>query len=247
MATSSVEAARRSDGVPTRPALGGYLVVEVLADEAALQRDQLTDAGVGQIEQAVQRLAPERQRLGRALQLDVQAAAGLHDVHVHVGLRVLGVGQVEQRLAVHDADAGRGHEVGDRHRAQHVPLAQLLQREHQRDEGAGDRRRARAAVGLDDVAVERDGPLAELLQRVTARSERPISRWISCVRPPTRPAEASRCVRVDVARGSMPYSAVTQPLPLLRRNGGTRSSTLAVQITLVRPASTSTEPSAWTR
>ena len=67
---------------------------------------------------------------------------------------------------------------------------------------------------------------------VIDRSERPISRWISCVRPPTLPALASRCVRVEVARGSMPYSAVTQPLPVLRRNGGTRSSTLAVQITL---------------
>ena len=68
---------------------------------------------------------------------------------------------------------------------------------------------------------------------VTARSDRPISRWISCVRPPTLPCDASRCVRVVVARGSMPYSAVTQPLPVLRRNGGTRSSTLAVQMTLV--------------
>ena len=65
--------------------------------------------------------------------------------------------------------------------------------------------------------------------RATERSDRPISRWISCVRPPTLPALASRCVRVEVARGSMPYSAVTQPLPVLRRNGGTRSSTLAVQ------------------
>ncbi len=82
---------------------------------------------------------------------------------------------------------------------------------------------------------------------VTARSERPMSRWISCVRPPTLPDVASRCVRVLVARGSMPYSAVTQPLPLLRRNGGTRSSTLAVQITRVRPASISTDPSACSR
>ena len=72
---------------------------------------------------------------------------------------------------------------------------------------------------------------------VTERSDRPISRWISCVRPPTLPVDASRCVRVLVARGSMPYSAVTQPLPVLRRNGGTRSSTLAVQMTFVRPAS----------
>ena len=42
----------------------------------------------------------------------------------------------------------------------------------------------------------------------------------------------------------MPYSAVIQPLPLLRRNGGTRSSSLAVQITLVSPISINTEPSA---
>ena len=78
----------------------------------------------------------------------------------------------------------------------------------------------------------------------TERSERPMSRWISCVRPPTLPAVASRVVRVLVARGSMPYSAVTQPLPLPRRNCGTRSSTLAVQMTRVLPHSTSTEPSA---
>src|SRR5205823_10181594 len=42
----------------------------------------------------------------------------------------------------------------------------------------------------------------------------------------------------------MPYSAVTQPLPLLRRNGGTRSSTLGVQMSFVRATSISTDPSA---
>src|SRR5438128_8168317 len=82
---------------------------------------------------------------------------------------------------------------------------------------------------------------------VTDRSDRPMSRWISCVRPPTLPAEASRCVRVLVARGSMPYSAVTQPLPVLRRNCGTLSSTLAAQMTRVLPVSISTEPSACIR
>ena len=39
-------------------------------------------------------------------------------------------------------------------------------------------------------------------------------------------------MRVVVARGSMPYSAVIQPSPLPFRNGGTRSSTLTVQMTL---------------
>jgi len=44
--------------------------------------------------------------------------------------------------------------------------------------------------------------------------------------------------------GNMPYSAVTQPLPAPRRNGGTLSSMLAVQITRVKPTSIKTEPSA---
>src|SRR5579872_5149433 len=43
----------------------------------------------------------------------------------------------------------------------------------------------------------------------------------------------------------MPYSAVTQPLPVLRRNGGTFSSTLAVQSTWVSPKRARQEPSAY--
>ena len=51
-------------------------------------------------------------------------------------------------------------------------------------------------------------------------------------------------VRVDVARGIIAYSEVTHPFPELRRNVGTVSSTLAVQITRVLPTSMSTDPSA---
>src|SRR5204863_9489478 len=79
----------------------------------------------------------------------------------------------------------------------------------------------------------------------TARRLRPISRWISWVRPLCRPRAASRSVRVAVERGSMPYSAVTQPLPLLRRNGGTRSSTEAVHSTCVSPNFARHEPAAY--
>ena len=58
------------------------------------------------------------------------------------------------------------------------------------------------------------------------------------------PRADSRAVRVSVARGNMPYSPVTQPLPEPFRNCGTPSSTVAVQITRVRPISISTLPSA---
>src|SRR4051794_33782695 len=80
---------------------------------------------------------------------------------------------------------------------------------------------------------------------IEARSERPMSRLISWVRPPMRPFTDSRSLRVWVARGSIEYSAVTQPRPEPFRQRGTPSVTLAAHSTRVRPNSTSTEPSAW--
>src|SRR5690606_13332078 len=55
---------------------------------------------------------------------------------------------------------------------------------------------------------------------------------------------ALRRMRWPVERGSMPYSAVTQPLPELRSHEGTFSSRLAVQRTCVSPNLTRHEPSA---
>jgi hypothetical protein len=51
-------------------------------------------------------------------------------------------------------------------------------------------------------------------------------------------------MRLPVERGNMPYSAVTQPLPLPRKKPGTELSIEAVQITRVSPNSINTEPSA---
>ena len=79
---------------------------------------------------------------------------------------------------------------------------------------------------------------------VTARRLRPIRRWISWLRPDWPPWRASRPVRVLVARGSMPYSAVTQPWPEFLSHGGTRSSMVAVMNTLVSPKPAMHDPSA---
>src|SRR6478735_9661768 len=80
---------------------------------------------------------------------------------------------------------------------------------------------------------------------MTARSERPISREISWVRPPMRPFTDSRSERVLVAAGSMAYSAVTHPSPEPLRQRGTPSEAEAAQSTRVPPNSTSTDPAAW--
>jgi len=74
------------------------------------------------------------------------------------------------------------------------------------------------------------------------RSERPIRRWISTVRPSARPFDTSRCLRSPVEAGSIPYSAVTQPRPFPISQRGTDSTAEAVQITRVPPAAMSAEP-----
>ena len=72
-----------------------------------------------------------------------------------------------------------------------------------------------------------------------------MSRWISCVRPDGAPLVTSRRMRSCVARGSMAYSAVTQPLPEFLSHGGTLVSTEAAHSTWVSPNLTRHEPSAW--
>jgi hypothetical protein len=78
----------------------------------------------------------------------------------------------------------------------------------------------------------------------TLRTERPMRRWISIVRPSGRPRFTSRSRRCPVEAGSIPYSAVTQPRPRPAIQRGTLSETEAVQITRVSPCVMSAEPAA---
>jgi hypothetical protein len=71
-----------------------------------------------------------------------------------------------------------------------------------------------------------------------ARSDRPMSRWISLVRPDV----VRREIRCGLEPGSMPYSAVTHPFPESRSQGGISASTAAVHSTRVRPIAISTDP-----
>ncbi len=93
------------------------------------------------------------------------------------------------------------------------------------DPGGGDRRSARAAVGLKHIAVDRDLTFAERRKIDDGSDDRPISRWISCVRPLCfrSPPHAS-CARRS--RAAACRIRVIQPLPPLRQ-AGTFSSRLA--------------------
>ena len=75
-----------------------------------------------------------------------------------------------------------------------------------------------------------------------ARRLRPTSRWISALRGLSFSLAMSRLLRSRLARGSMEYSAVTQPSPSATW-GGVLSSMLAQQSTLVSPHSIRQLPS----
>src|SRR5918993_1314258 len=171
------------------------------ADDLALQRDELANAGVGQGEQRIEGVAAERVRFGRALQLDEAAVAGLHDVHVDVGARVFLVGQVQHRHAADDADARGRHVVLHRNALDLATLAHALQRQYERNEASRDGGSPRPAVGLDDIAVDPDGPLAQLIEP-GHRSERPADEALDLLRAPADLASRrlARGARVRRAR-----------------------------------------------
>jgi hypothetical protein len=124
--------------------------------------------------------------------------------------------------------------VGDRVRGDIACLQELVHRKPQRDPTPGDRGAARAAIGLDHIAIDGDLPFAQC-RAVDARPQGASDKPLNFLRSPGLLACRSLAPHPRVvARGSMPYSAVTQPRPVFFRNGGTRSSRLAVHRTWVR-------------
>ena len=177
-------------------------------------------------------LARERLALGRRLHLDEPAVARHDDVHVDLGAS-------SPRRSRGRAAARRRRCRPRRLRPSPASARESPKRSSARaggDVGAGDRGAARAAVGLEDVAVEPDRPLAERLEVDDAREAR--GRSAAGSRPCARPAcprDASRCVRSPVEAGSSEYSAVSQPRPWPYSQRGTPPRPIAVQSTFVLP------------
>lgn len=146
-------------------------------------------------------------------------------------------------MLFHDPDAGSGEEALEREAADFVLILKFSEGKGHGDECPRDGSGPCPAVRLDDITVDPDRAFPSASRSTTARRARPIRRWISIVRPEIFPLDDSLIFLVSVARGSMEYSAVIQPFPLFRMNGGTRSSMLALQMTFVSPTVISTEPS----
>src|SRR6185312_5372178 len=95
-------------------------------DRLALAREQGLHRLPGQRDERAVLLGRESALLGGGLDLDEAAVAGHHEVAVDIGLRVLGVRQVDARLAVDDPGGNGGHRLPDRLLAGR-PLARLGQ------------------------------------------------------------------------------------------------------------------------
>ena len=188
--------------------------------------------------------------LGGALDLDepVLAAgdrANRDHVHVDVGRAVLGVGRSSTGTPPTMPTLTAAQNECSGWAASAPAPARRGEGVVEGEEPSADARRARAAVGLQHVAVDDDLALAEDVRSHAARSDRPMSRWISTVRPLCLPLAASRSTRSGDDPGQHRVLGSHPALPgPAHPPRGTLSSTLAVHSTLVRPNVTRQEPSA---
>src|ERR1041384_7033173 len=150
--------------VATKRSITGKTISAQRGDDFLLGFEQLFDALFGKFGHLFHLPSGERRRLGSALHLDEFSRAGHDKIHIHVGAAVFIVTEIQKDLAFDNADAHRGDGIFERTGGDHTALEPAAHRVGQRDVGAGDRRRARAAVGLDHVAVDPDGLFAQALQ-----------------------------------------------------------------------------------
>lgn len=118
----------------------------------------------GQAEQFGQLRFVEGRFFAGPLDFDVLPAAGHDDIHIDLGIDIFLVIEIKHRRAVDDADTHGGNALKE-HRPRGIELrGDRAQGILQRDVGAGDTRRARAAVGIEHFAIADDRSLAERIK-----------------------------------------------------------------------------------
>lgn len=130
-------------------------------DSLALQNEELLDAVLGDVHHFEQASAWEGLAFGGGLDFDEAAVLGHDEIHVDFGLRVFFVGEVEEGGTLDDADAGRGDELAEGRGLEGSGGGETIEGDGECGAGAGDGCGAGTSVGLEDVAVEDDGALAE--------------------------------------------------------------------------------------
>src|SRR6185312_6543702 len=141
----------------TRP---GALAMESLC----LKCKKLADTTRGEIEHGIELVAAKRVSFRRTLNFHESAAVIHHDIHVGFGLRILSVVEIQHRDAGENAYGDRRDLPVKRARYDRALLDQRFTSVRQRQVSASNRRSTRAAVGLEDIAVDGNGAFTERLE-----------------------------------------------------------------------------------
>src|SRR5271165_2864837 len=145
----------------SRSPVKGRAIASTEAERRALAPGELGDTRPGELHHLGEEPVVEWGPLGRRLDLDDPPGPGQHEIRVGLGLRILGVVEVEHRRPCNDAAGDRGNRVAQRQGRQKPSRDQTLTRLVQRHIAAGDRSGTGAAVGLQYVAIDADLAFAE--------------------------------------------------------------------------------------
>ena len=133
-----------------------------LSQRLALQRVQCANALFAQRDQFVQLVAGKGAALACALQLDERAGLVHDEIHVRLRGAVLGIAQIQTGRIRHQPGADGGKLMHDGGFLDFPRAQQLIHRAAQRHKAARDGGRARAAVGLEHIAVDGDRSFAQI-------------------------------------------------------------------------------------
>src|SRR5471030_825852 len=127
-----------------------------------LQFENFVHAFLRQLQHRVQLFWLERRAFGGALDFNEAASAGHHHVQVSLGSRIFQVVEVKHRLAlVHANRNSRDHLLERVAAFQAATLLDHFQGINQGNHGAGDGCGAGAAIGLDNIAIDVQGDIAQ--------------------------------------------------------------------------------------
>src|SRR5450830_5108 len=143
-----------------------------VGQRSVLQLENLGHAFLGQCQHGIQLSRLEWRTFGGTLHFDETTGAGHHHVQVGLGGGVFQVVQVQHRLALVHAHRHSGDHLLERVAAlQAATLLDHFQRVNECNHGTGNGGSTRAAVGLDHVAVDVQGHVAQL-GHVQGRAQR---------------------------------------------------------------------------
>ena len=134
----------------------------IVAQRLALTFGQLRTARLGERYHIVQLRVVKYALFARPLKFDKRTGAGENHVHIDLRARILRVTKIERRRVLYKPDANSRHAVAQRIIVRfRKTVSDEIQRVNERDASAGDAKRTRTAVRLQDIAVQVDGSRSE--------------------------------------------------------------------------------------